>query len=89
MLQLIHQKRFEKDLQKLLDGGKDQKKIKSIITLLIQGKKLPPKNKNHKLKGKFAGLWECHIEPDWLLIYDKTVTELILMRTGSHSELFK
>lgn len=88
MLQLIHQKRFEKDMMKLLDGNKDPEKIKAVLQLLIQGKTLPVKNRNHKLGGEFEGCWECHIEPDWLLIYRKTSVAIILLRTGSHSKLF-
>lgn len=49
---------------------------------------LPPKNRNHKLKGDYVGYWECHIELDWLLVYKKTETEIIFARTGSHSDLF-
>ena len=88
MLHLVHQKRFDKDMKILLKGNKDPLKIKAIITLLAQEKVLPPKNRNHKLGGDFEGCWECHIEPDWLLIYRKTVDTLILIRTGSHSNLF-
>jgi mRNA interferase YafQ len=49
---------------------------------------LPIKNRNHKLKGNFKDYWECHIEPDWLLIYKLTSTEVILARTGTHADLF-
>ncbi len=88
MLQLVHQARFHKDLKVLLKGGKDLEKIKIIISLLAHGKTLPAKNRNHKLGGEFEGCWECHIEPDWLLVYKKTPDELILIRTGSYSKLF-
>ena len=47
-----------------------------------------PKNREHKLVGKYNGLWECHVEPDWLLVYKVTTTEAIFVRTGSHSDLF-
>ena len=55
---------------------------------LINEKPLEAKHKNHKLKGDFVGYWECHIEPDWLLIYKKTATEIFLVKTGTHSDLF-
>ncbi|MGZ3633220.1 MAG: type II toxin-antitoxin system YafQ family toxin [Parachlamydiaceae bacterium] len=48
-----------------------------------------PKHRNHRLIGNFKGRWECHIEPDWLLVYLKTPTEIIFERTDSHADLFK
>lgn len=88
MLKLIHKAKFEKDLKLIDKRGKDLRKFNSVIDLLRKEKKLSPKNRNHKLKGNYKGYWECHIEPDWLLIYQKTKIELILVRTGSHSDLF-
>lgn len=59
------------------------------MNLLIEEKQLPLKNKNHKLLGNYKDCWECHIEPDWLLIYRKAdFKEIIFIRTGSHSDLF-
>jgi mRNA interferase YafQ len=63
-------------------------KLAHIITMLQQNKQLPSKNKNHKLKGSYIDCWECHIEPDWLLIYQINPIELILIRNGSHADLF-
>jgi mRNA interferase YafQ len=64
----------------------------NIVGVLMNDQALPAKNRDHKLTGNYAGVRECHIEPDWLLIYDKEGSvdagELILVRTGSHSELF-
>jgi mRNA interferase YafQ len=88
MLKLRTAKRFEKDYEKALRSGKDEEKIKRLILTLLHGKALEAKYHNHKLKGEYQDRWECHIEPDWLLIYKKTADELILERTGSHSELF-
>lgn len=88
MLQLIMENNFKKDLAKATKQGKDLKKFKEIIALLTEQKPLPQKNRNHKLKGEFRDCWECHIEPDWLLVYKKTSTSIILSRMGSHSELF-
>ena len=68
MLIPIHTKTFEKELEKSKKRGKDLGKIKEIMNLLIYEKPLLPKHKNHKLKGNYVGRWECHIEPDWLLI---------------------
>lgn len=63
--------------------------IKAILTKLINEEPLDSKHRNHKLSGNYKGHWECHIEPDWLLIYRLTSTEVIFERTGSHSDLFK
>ncbi len=88
ILNLRSQKQFEKDLVKAKKRGKDMEKIENIIAQLINSHPLPVKNREHKLQGNFKDFWECHIEPDWLLIYKKTATEIILIRTGTHSDLF-
>lgn len=88
MLQPVYLRQFERDIKLAVKRGKDMSLLKNIITLLLASKPLPSKNRNHKLKGDFRDCWECHIEPDWLLIYRKTDTEIILVRTGTHSDLF-
>jgi len=88
MLQLIQESRFEKDIVKANKRGKDMKKLLNIVTLLLQEKSLPVRNRNHKLVGDYKDCWECHIEPDWLLIYKKTSVSIVLSRTGTHSDLF-
>lgn len=81
---------FKKDFKLAQKQGLDLNKLKEIITLLANGEPLPPKNKDHQLKGNYKGHRECHIEPDWLLIYKIQDDMLILslVRTGSHSKLF-
>ncbi|MCE5294753.1 MAG: type II toxin-antitoxin system YafQ family toxin [Chlamydiales bacterium] len=64
-------------------------KLGEIIKKLCNQEALDAKHRNHKLKGNYKGRWECHIEPDWLLVYYKSKTEIIFERTGSHSDLFK
>ena len=66
-------------------------KLKKVITYIATAQELPPKYKNHRLAGQYVGCYECHIEPDWLLIYRimNDILILYLMRTGTHSELFK
>lgn len=88
MLKPIHVPLFEKEVTKAKKRGKDFEKLKTVMKLLALEKPLPAKNRNHKLKGEYVGYWECHIEPDWLLVYKKTETEIIFARTGSHSDLF-
>ena len=78
---------FKKDVKRMLRRDKDIEKLKSIISLLSKAEKLPPKNKNHALKGTLKDCRECHIEPDWLLIYRIEGSDLCLVRTGNHSDL--
>jgi mRNA interferase YafQ len=79
---------FKRDVKRLIKRGKEMSKLKEIISLLVKAKKLPQKNKDHQLKGTLKDCRECHIEPDWLLIYRIEGSELCLIRTGTHSDLF-
>lgn len=88
MLEVVRKSKFEQDIKKVKKRGKDMEKIKEVMLLLINQESLPPKYRNHKLVGDYKGYWECHIAPDWLLVYKKTATEIIFTRTGSHSDLF-
>ncbi len=82
--------KFEKDLKRVRRRGWEIASLTDIVKELAAGKKLPEKNRDHDLVGNFAGLRECHIEPDWLLIYEIDSDNLILylVRTGSHSDLY-
>ena len=80
---------FKKDVKRLKKQHKDFGKLKKIIQLLIEGEKTPPKTKDHQLKGTLKDCRECHIEPDWLLVYRIEGSELCLVRTGSHADLFE
>jgi mRNA interferase YafQ len=82
-------KQFRKDFERMQRRGKDMRKLKAITDILIVQEPLPAKNKNHKLQGAFIDQWECHIEPDWLLVYRRDETFLRLDRTGSHADLFE
>lgn len=88
MLTPLYQKRFQKDVKKAKKQGKNIQKLKVVLELLIEEKPLPRKYLAHRLKGDYADCLECHIEPDWLLIYIKTKTEITFIRTGSYTELF-
>jgi len=85
----IFTSRFKKDYKRILKQGKDESKFEALIAKLISNEILADKYKDHKLSGSFKNCRECHIEPDWLLIYQITENEIILIRTGSHSELFR
>jgi mRNA interferase YafQ len=84
-------KQYLKDLKLARKRKLDEQKLNMVIKILITGDKLPSQYKDYNLTGTFKGLNECHISPDWLLIYSKDITiKLItLIRTGTHSDLFK
>ncbi len=71
MLTPVYLRLFKKDLDQSIKRNKDISKLKNIISDLCECRALPAKNRNHKLRGNYEGFWECHIEPDWLLIYKK------------------
>ena len=84
---------FKSDKKRVKKSGRhDWEKLRSLVALLMNDQPLPAKNRDHKLGGIYAGVRECHVEPDWLLIYDRQDSlesgELVLVRTGWHSELF-
>ena len=83
--------RFKKDVKLSGRRGKDLTKLKAMIDMLINGEVLPSQYKDHPLRGNFAGSRDCHIEPDWILVY--TLTEnnshVRFERTGTHSDLFR
>ena len=80
---------FKRDVKHLQKQRKDFEKLRTIIRLLVEGEKLPPETRDHGLKGTLKDCRECHIEPDWLLIYTIKGSELCLVRTGSHADLFE
>lgn len=83
-------KKFQKDIKRLKRRGLDMSLLDDVIEKLAAGEPLPEKNRDHMLFGDFAGCRECHITPNWLLIYEIYQNELLLYltRTGSHSDVF-
>lgn len=88
MLPIKRTSQFKKDFKKALKQNKDIEHLKSVIIKLSNQEKLDIKYYDHDLKGKLKNFRDCHIEPDWVLIYQVTDDELILVRVGTHSELF-
>ncbi len=82
-------RQFAKDLKRMEKRGKVFKKIKTIIKKLVNEERLAPKYRDHKLIGNYKRRRECHVEPDWLLIYKIIDSEIIFERTGTHSDLFE
>lgn len=89
MLRPVYSKRFGRDVRKIVRRGKDTEKLKKIIGMLIRGEKLDEQYKNHPLKGKYKDCHDCHIEPDWILIYRTEGDAIQFVRKGSHADLFK
>lgn len=89
MLKVSYRTQFKRELKQQIKRGKDLDKFLDVAKKLSHEETLDPKFRNHRLVGNFKGRWECHIEPDWLLVYLKTDEEIIFERTGTHSDLFK
>jgi mRNA interferase YafQ len=81
--------RFTKDLKLMKRHGKELDKIEKVVDMLAGDIPLSAEKRDHNLKGQWSETRECHVEPDWLLIYRKVDNELILVRTGSHADLFE
>lgn len=80
---------FKKDFKRARKRGHNESHLKIVINQLANDQPLPAQYRDHELIGNYAGIRECHIEPDWLLLYRlEGQTELVLVRTGSHSDLF-
>lgn len=90
MLRLVATNQFKKDLKRIKKRGRSLSKLEVILDCLLKEEPLEPKHRDHALVGNYLGFRECHIEPDWLLIYaiDKGQLILTASRTGSHSDLF-
>ena len=79
---------FERDVRRVNRQGKDLNKLEIIVNLLQAQEPLPARCRPHPLRGNWAGYWDCHVEPDWILLYRVTDEALVLVRTGSHAALF-
>ena len=90
MYKPVYSNRFKKDVQLALKRGKKLDKLAHVIEILCAGRPLPEQYKDHPLAGPYARFRDCHIEPDWILIYrlDDGQLQLVLARTGTHSDLF-
>jgi len=90
MYKIVVSKQFEKDFKLAKKRGLDLTRLETVVNLLASGKVLPKRYRDHSLGGNYRDFRECHIQPDWLLIYriEKDELMLFLFRTGSHSDLF-
>lgn len=90
MYNIEYTSRFKKDYRTALKRGYNESLIQNVISSIAHGSPLKAKHKAHKLSGDYNDCWECHILPDWLLIWrtDESENTLTLIRTGTHSDLF-
>ena len=90
MLTIKYQTIFKRDYKRIKKRGYDTRLLEKVITILAEGKPLPMEYRDHALTGDYSGCRECHIAPDWLLVYEIVERELILYltRTGTHSDIF-
>lgn len=88
--QIVATNQFRKDYKQAMKRGLKIELLDDVIRLLAKGEPLPEKNRDHALTGNWVGHRECHIQPDWLLVYriDNDVLVLTLSRTGTHADLF-
>ena len=91
MYSLEFTKQYLRDLKLSRKRNLDEEKLNQLIKILIADDSIPKQYENHALTGNYIGLNECHISPDWLLIYskNKTIKLITLVRTGTHADLFK
>ena len=90
MLEVVLTNQFKKDIKLAVKRNYDLNLLDEVVNTLASQQPLDPKHKNHALKGAYSGLMECHITPDWLLVYKIYDNDLVLLlaRTGTHSDLF-
>ncbi len=89
MLKPVYSKRFERDVRRMMKRGNDPERLKSVVRMLVHQETLDERYKNHPLKGDYKGCYDCHIRPDWILIYRIEEEIIQFVRTGSHADLFK
>ena len=90
MLKIMFTSRMKRDVKRMKRRGKDMEKLIAVIDTLARRELLPPRNRDHALTGNLSDFRECHVEPDWLLLYQVFEDRLILsaVATGTHAELF-
>jgi mRNA interferase YafQ len=89
MKTISHTMQFKRDVRRMQRQGRNLALLKQVLEYLVQGDELAVTHRDHVLVGQYKGTRECHLEPDWLLIYESTEDEIVLIRTGSHSDLFR
>jgi mRNA interferase YafQ len=90
MYERVYSAQFRRDVRLAAKRGKDLLSLEEVVDALANGEPLPAERRDHALKGRYDGYRECHVEPDWLLVYklDNGQLVLVLYRVGTHSDLF-
>lgn len=90
MYEFVYTGQFKRSLKRCVKRGLDLTRLQEVLEILRREGELPQRFSPHKLTGRYAGCWECHIQPDWLLVWQRNDKELvlILLDTGTHSDLF-
>ena len=88
-MRLLTTRRFERDLKRAKKRGRDLERLWIVVERILVGRPLEPRHRLHRLSGKWSGSWECHIAPDWLLIRTRDEKTVVLVRTGTHADLFE
>ncbi len=89
MLTADYMRQFERDVKRLGRRGKNLSKLRTVVQTLLAEEPLDPLRRDHKLVGGFQGRRECHIEPDWLLVYRYEPGKIVFERSGTHADLFR
>ena len=89
MKEIVRSNRFKRDYKQAEKRRQNLQKLQEVVRLLANDQPLPERCNPHRLKGNYVGYWECHVEPDWLLIYKFDAEFLELAAMGSHSDLFR
>jgi mRNA interferase YafQ len=89
MKAIFQTSQFKKDFKRIKKRGKDLSKLKEVVSAIANSEVLEERQRDHALSGNWTGSRDCHIEPDWILIYRVDGDYLFLERTGSHSDLFR
>jgi mRNA interferase YafQ len=89
MKRLFQTAQFSRDVKRMRKRGKDLEKLRAVVRRLAEGRPLEPKHRDHPLGGEWRDSRDCHIEPDWVLIYSLDPISLRLERTGAHADLFR
>ena len=80
---------YKRDLKRIGRRNYDLARLAAVLDLLAGGQTMPPERRDHPLRGVWQGCRECHVAPDWLLIYQLSASQVLLVRTGTHADLFK
>ncbi len=89
MKAIFQTSQFKRDFKRIKKRGKDLSKLKEVVSIIAKSESLEERHRDHALGGNWSGSRDCHIEPDWILIYRVDGENLFLERTGSHSDLFR